>query len=206
MSPYTVYIITLAVLAGCIVYLDVKHNLLRDTSTATHRPYSFSRVQLAWWTIIILASFASIIMAKGVPTLDGSTLILLGISSATTGAGRITDLSDQTNQNARSQDEESDGFFLDLLSDKNGVSIHRFQALVFNATFGIWFVSQVWTNLPVETASRIIPVIDTNNLILLGLSSGTYAALKVTENKSTGVTPPEYVRDEATSGSAQGEG
>ena len=163
--------------------------MLRDISAAPKgkKPFSFSRLQLAWWTVIILSAFISILIAKGVsPTFHESTLILLGISSATTATARIIDRSDQTTKVNRSQDQDSENFFLDILSDENGVSIHRFQTVAFNLAFGIWFICTVFYFLenPPLSINDIIPDIGTNNLILIGLSSGTYAALKTNENKS----------------------
>ena len=166
--------------------------MLRDTSTAVNKPYSFSRVQLAWWTLIVLSSFVAIFIVKcDVATLHRSQLILLGISAATITAARMIDISDNNNPTVqfRSQDSDSDNFLLDILSDENGVSINRFQALVFNLVFGIWFIIKVIQNIDgVADPSLIMPVLSDNNLLLIGLSSGTYAALKTTENKGT--TPP----------------
>lgn len=186
MNPQIYFFLSVLVLALLVIFFDRKYSMLRDVSVADHKPYSFARVQLAWWSVIVLAAFISIVASRGIPSLDTSTLILLGISSATIASARIADLSDQSNPKVlRNQDQGSDGFFLDILSDGTGVSIHRFQTVVFNITFGFWFLSQVFSNIPDSDINEIIPVISTNNLILLGLSSGTYAALKTTENKST---------------------
>ena len=38
--------------------------------------------------------------------------------------------------------------------------------------------------------NAILPILEPNNLILLGLSSGTYAALKTTENKNKNKNQP----------------
>jgi len=43
---------------------------------------------------------------------------------------------------ALSKDMPSQGFLLDILSDKTGVSIHRLQAVMFNLVFGVWFMFQ----------------------------------------------------------------
>ena len=95
-----------------IFYCDRKYSLLRDISIADKKPYSFSRVQLAWWTTIVLAAFISIVVShNGIPTFDTSTLILLGISSATTATARTIDISDQKNQKVtRSQDKDGQWF------------------------------------------------------------------------------------------------
>lgn len=178
--------------------------MLRDISKAPgHQPYSWARVQLAWWTVIVLSSFIAILWNKGAaPTLNSSTVILLGISAATTATARVIDISDEEKLTLRHQDDFGKNFFLDILSDQNGVSVHRFQTVVFNAVFGIWFIHAVLNNLVNYDCSMysydaafledclkqkinyIMPPITNNNLILLGLSSATYAAMKMTENKS----------------------
>lgn len=187
MSPQLIFWIIFLILLFAVIYLNLKHDMLKDSSTASKKPYSFSRVQLTWWSVIILASFITIVMTKGIPTLSESTLILLGISAVTTGSARITDVSDQKNPAITMiQDEEGENIVLDILSDGNGVSINRFQSVIFNITFGVWFIANVLQNLhlPADSASKIIPVLSQNDLILLGLSSGIYAALKTTENKN----------------------
>jgi hypothetical protein len=200
---------TFIVLAALVYIFDKKYYMLRDNSTATPRPYSFARVQLAWWTIIVMVSFISIIIARGVaPTFDTSTLYLLGISSATTIGATLIDINDQTDPNVTGlgQNMKSEGFFLDILSDKNGVNVHRFQTVVFNIVFGVWFIVSVLNKIKDASTNvdTIMPVISPNNLILLGVSSGVYAALKTTENKQptetdskTDASQPEIVTDEA---------
>jgi hypothetical protein len=199
--------ITFAIQVFAIIIFDKKYCMLRDISKAAgHQPYSWARVQLAWWTVIVLSSFVAILWVKGVaPTLNSSTVILLGISAATTAAARVIDISDEEKSNWRHQDGFGKNFFLDILSDNNGVSVHRFQTVVFNGVFGIWFIHAVLNNLQhdcntyigdaklleqckLDVLNYIMPPISDNNLILLGLSSATYAALKMTENNSNTAT------------------
>lgn len=202
---YFIFFATLIVLAGAVIFCDRKYFMLRDNSTAVPRPYSFSRVQLAWWTVIVLASFISVFISKHLaPDFPTSELYLLGISSATTIGATLIDVSDQTNPNLTelSQDMRSDNFFLDILSDKNGVNVHRFQTVVFNIVFGVWFIISVVHNLNIYSANdyeKILPVIADNNLILLGVSSGVYTALKTTENKqaTANINAAPVVTDEA---------
>lgn len=174
------------VLTVAIIYFERRFHMLRDLSEANPQPYSWSRVQLAWWSVIILSAFIGIMLKTGnAPTLNESTLVLLGISGATITAARLIDVSDQMDPHTiRHQDGNSENFILDILSDNNGASIHRFQALVFNLGFGCWFINEVLKNFNNADINTIIPVVSTNNLILLGLSSATYAALKATENKA----------------------
>ena len=216
-----------AILTACVVLCDRKFNMLRDLSKASPRPYSWSRVQLAWWSVIIITAFTSIMLQTGhAPNLHSSTLVLLGISAGTTAVARVIDLADQQNSLVfRHQDLKTSNFFLDLLSDQNGVSIQRFQALIFNVVFGIWFIASVLGNLGdpnycltdfakgdpnlaqclLHSTDFLIPIVTENNLILLGLSSATYAALKITENKGTASESlNEKVVDEALNTPAQG--
>lgn len=203
MKDLTFWIVFLA-LSALVWVFDKKYYMLRDNSTALPRPFSFSRVQLAWWTVIVIASFVSIIIARGAsPTFDVSTLYLLGISSATTVGATLIDINDENNPNLTglSQDIHGDNFFLDILSDKNGINVHRFQTVAFNIIFGIWFITYVNNHIGDSKTNidAIMPVISPNNLILLGVSSGLYAALKTTENKQATADPnqAEIVQDEA---------
>lgn len=214
-------------LLAAVIVCDRKFHMLRDISKASILPYSWSRVQLTWWTLIVLSAFTTILLRSGVaPNLHSSTLVLLGISVATTATARVIDLGDQQNTHVfRHQNLKSTNFFLDILSDHNGVSIQRFQAVLFNAVFGIWFIASVLGNINdvnfclstfsksdpnlaqclLHPADFYMPIISENNLILLGLSSATYAALKITENKGTDSEAlPEKVPDEALNTPAQG--
>jgi len=191
---HTIYLLVLAALFVAIILLQKLYCFICDASTVTPRPYSFARVQLVWWTFIVLSLLISIVIASGqIPMLPDSTLILLGIGSLTTVSARIIDISDKQNPPASgivSVNQPSQGFFLDILSDNTGVSIHRMQAFVFNLLFGCWFIYKSYQLIPGATVitcpdkiNGLIPIVTPNDLILLGLSAGTYVALKSTENK-----------------------
>lgn len=196
MNPQIIFWIAFAVLGLGVAYCSRKYCMLKDNSTAVKQPYSWSRVQLAWWTVIILSSFIAILFTYNeAPTLTTSTVILLGISAATTAVARAIDVSDAASPTtiAPRVPDESSGLILDILSDQNGVSIHRFQTVVFNFVFGCWFVVSVLEhlhNMPDDGIDAIMPDIAQTNLVLLGLSSATYAALKSTEKKPTEKTGP----------------
>jgi hypothetical protein len=230
MDARLIYVIVFTCLFFLAMWLEKRFCIICDATSVKPKPYSYSRLQLLWWTFLVFASFIAILIASGkIPTLDNSTLILLGIGALTSASARIVDISDEANQANNntvtppanlnpstdtnqltdpnqpvqavapapvvttpplSKNFPSQGFWLDILSDNNGVSIHRLQALVFNLLFGVWFIYQSIMHLKgvgaltsIDTLSSIMPVISRNNLILLGLSAGTYVALKSTENK-----------------------
>ncbi|OKS84551.1 hypothetical protein [Mucilaginibacter polytrichastri] len=199
MNPIACFWIVFVVILLALVLLEVKYHLLKDigrppaTTPEDAVPnkkdvtYSWSRVQLAWWTLIILSAFTTILLIdREAPDLATSTLILIGISTATIATARSIDVNDQ-DKLQKLPGQNSQGLLIDILSDQTGVSIPRFQNVVFNVIFGIWFVGEVLhhlVQLPGGGINAIMPDISTNNLILLGLSSATYAALKTTENNS----------------------
>lgn len=183
--------VTIAMSIG-IIYLGIKTNMLKDISTAKKMPYSFSRVQMAWWTVVVIGSYIYIIMNRtgwaDTATftnniISRSALILMGIGASTTVAGRIIDNSQSDSD--RHQDEDSEGFILDILSDANGVSIHRFQSLIFNFIFGIMFMVKVYSYVHSSAAAVSMPEFSNTELALLGLSSAAYVTLKVGENSSS---------------------
>lgn len=192
MESTTIFSIVFVLLTSLVLFLNFKYGLLRDESTQeTNKPYSYARTQLTWWTVIVLSGFIAIIFKKDIiPTFDQSILILLGISGVTTIAARLTDNSDQNNAESDDliQNTKGENFIVDILSDKNGVSIHRLQAVLFNLVFGLLFIHQTLANMnSTLDVDHILPRFEMNNIILLGLSAGAYASLKVTENKGTSV-------------------
>ena len=73
-----------------------KKQWLQDMSLARNKPISLSRVQLAWWTWIILSCIVTYFVYYGtVPQLNTTVLALLGISTATTAVGRTIDTNDR---------------------------------------------------------------------------------------------------------------
>jgi len=69
---------------------------------------------------------------------------------------------------------QAENFLMDILSDANGVSFHRFQIAAWTIVLGIIFVAQVY---------RVLAMPDFNGslLALLGISAGTYIGLKIPE-------------------------
>jgi hypothetical protein len=68
-------------------------------------------------------------------------------------------------------------FLKDILSDATGVTLHRFQMLVWTVVLGIVFALQVYRNLAMMDFSPEL-------LALQGISGGTYLGFKVPEKPS----------------------
>lgn len=84
----------------------------------------------------------------------------------------------------RHQDVESEGFVRDILSDDHGVSVHRFQTVVFNLIFGVYFVTAF-----LRSGATTFPVFSEIEWSLLGISSSAYLYLKSTENRAATPAP-----------------
>jgi hypothetical protein len=69
---------------------------------------------------------------------------------------------------------QSENFVLDILSDVNGISFHRFQIAAWTLVLGIIFVIQVYKVLA-------MPEFNGTLLALLGISAGTFVTLKIPE-------------------------
>jgi len=187
------YFLILAIVAILVILLGARTPLLRDSIVnqltfnqyaALHNiknpkaPFSLARTQLAFWTVIIFSSFLYVLFRyHDTPALNNVNLILLGIAATTTASAKVIDDSQKDNGNL-SQDQPSEGFLRDILSDKNGVSIHRLQNVLWTFAVGIIYVHYVATqnNLPDET------VLTNNLLYLMGISTGAYIGLKTMEN------------------------
>ena len=112
------------------------------------------------------------------PLLPASCLILLGISLATTTAAKIIDKSDAARNLDRHQDQDNGvNFFKDILSDENGISVPRFQAVVFNIVYGLIFIS-VFVSPEHKFAD-----FGQHELALMGISAAAYVGVKMNESK-----------------------
>ena len=175
------------------IYLSFKTVILKDAGdiilNPKDKPYSFARTQLMWWSLIIISTFCSYYGINGeICDINQSSLILLGISLGTTVSSKIIDNTDINNNNPRHQDsEKSKGFLTDILSDENGISVHRFQALIFNVVFGIIFINEFISKC--HTGNFTFVDFQPNELILMGISSAAYVGMKINENASP-TSPP----------------
>ena len=162
--------------------------LLRDTSIlpVAQRSFSLASTLIFYWTMLIILSICYIgIVNDALPVIDNGVLILMGIVAGTATAGKVIDTNQSQDPNiARSQDTmPSSGFLTDILSDSNGISVSRFQTVMFNIIYGCVFVSVVISQCKLYD-------FPSQTLTLLGISSGAYALLKIPENTPPTVNPP----------------
>jgi hypothetical protein len=78
---------------------------------------------------------------------------------------------------ALAQQLASENFLKDILTDVDGVSLHRFQAFGWTIVLGLCFVAHV-----VTTAK--MPELDVYTLAVLGISGGTYLGFKIPEKSA----------------------
>lgn len=87
--------------------------------------------------------------------------------------------SDLTREQSNLSKPISESFLSDLVTDANGISLHRFQMLVWTVILVFLFGHGVYTNLA-------MPELDTTLLALMGISSGTYLGFKIPERQVEG--------------------
>jgi len=163
---------------------------------AVERPYSYARTQLFWWSIIIFSCYAIFFALYGnLLPLNPTCVLLLGGGLATQLLGKTIDKNqlDNTTQGrgtnavpnpTRHQDTNpSRGLLTDILSDENGISIHRLQSVAFNIIYGIGFIGYFMKSV----GCCQYPFIDFEGwqLTLLGISTAGYLGMKTTENSKT---------------------
>ncbi len=165
------------VLVGLL--LSFMTDILKD-KTLVDKPYSFARVQLMWWTLIIVSCYTSYYGIYGaLQDLDSSALVLLGISIGTTTAARIIDNNEINKGIQRDKKNKTfNNMVGNIISDNNGISVHRFQALVFNLVFGLMFIAEF---LDSEGGNKFVEF-SAMELGLMGISSAAYVGLKLNEN------------------------
>lgn len=150
--------------------------------------FSLGRSQIFAWTVIIVSLTIYIFFRIGEPPNFGAILVLMGISLATLGSGLAIDYYQINDENmnykfpfpkkgeSKSIEEiiKSQGFWRDIISDPNGPSIYRFQYVLFNLIFMVFFILYCVKNYNFYE-------FDSSILALLGISSGAYAILKIPE-------------------------
>jgi len=117
---------------------------------------------------------AAIEQVKGdnLDTINAFNAVLAQIAALPDGTAVPADLVAQRDKLAPKL--ASENFFRDILTDVDGVCLHRFQALLWTGILGIFFATNVVTHLA-------MPAFDNVLLAALGISGGTYLGFKVPE-------------------------
>jgi hypothetical protein len=182
-----------------------KSDMLRDSGPPPltgRKAYSLARVQLATWTFLVLVSYLFIGLITGdyTSSVTDSVLALMGISAGTAIGSSIIDSSpsrtdgqaaaagapaapplppEQAVPDMKRASPTTGRWWMDILTDDEGVNFHRFQMAAWTLVLGIVFLRQVYNELA-------MPEFNANLLALIGISSGTYLGLKITSEKPAG--------------------
>ena len=154
-----------------------------DKPDTVRSPFSLARTQLGFWisTIACIYIYAVLWDQYEITQINNTALLLMGISAGTFATGAIIDTSENAGGIPRSQDEPSSGNFLrDILSDKDGISVHRFQNVVWTVIAVIIYIYR-YTH-PAALPVKDLPELDNTLIALTGISSATYLTMKVREN------------------------
>ena len=144
-------------------------------------PFSLTKVQFGLWTVIISSVYVYLSLCKGdcaLGEINKTALVLMGIFAGTAVASSIIDKKEIGDNRVRHQNAPSQGFFIDILSDENGISLHRFQNFAWTLiaiTVYLYKVTQI-------TTGCTLPELSDTLLALTGISSATYLAMKTQEN------------------------
>ncbi len=162
---------------SAVVLLAWRTELLRDAGPVPKgggkRTFSLGRTQMAIWFCLVLVGWVYIsLITMSAASVSGSILILLGISA---GIGLIAV---EIDSQKTSDCGPSKGWLKDILSDENGISFHRLQMFIWTLALGVYFTVSVFKDL-------LMPEFDSQLLILMGISSGTYLGFKLPEKSST---------------------
>jgi hypothetical protein len=143
-------------------------------------PYSLARTQLAFWTLVVVVSLIFIwFNTDTLGYITTTAITLLGISGGTSVIAKIIDVSHKNTAQLISAQQfkdtyKSKGILTDIMSDEKGISVHRFQLVLFTVGLGIYFIWHVIYYLQ-------MPDYSTTLLLLIGVSNTTYAGLKINE-------------------------
>lgn len=144
-------------------------------------PFSLTKVQFGVWTVIISSTYIYLSLCKG-DCADGpinkTALILMGIYAGTAAATAIMDKNEISDSRPRHQNSPSQGFFIDILSDDNGISMHRFQNFVWTIIAMVVYLYKV----AMIGTGCVLPELSDTLLALTGISSATYLVLRSKEN------------------------
>ena len=164
--------IAFGTLLGLIVIFSVFRRMLKDPPQPPAVPggpvgvqtFSLAKCQMAWWTFIVLTSYIFVWLVTGDFAFPASSLVLIGISSATALSAVIV-------QPAPNKGAAVSSFLKDLLYEDGQPTLHRFQMFAWTAVLGIIFIVKVVNELAQ-------PSFDPSLLALMGISAGAYVGFK----------------------------
>ena len=155
---------------------------------------------MTMWFFVIGSSYVLVwVMTGAMPALNGSILVLMGISSLTFLAasafreeevrllkkevGSVSNLEETSSLATRYSERletrsfpKFTRFFYELVADDEGVQLHRFQMLCWTAIFVVIYCASVLQTLN-------LPDLGGTALGLMGISSGTYLGFKFPKAK-----------------------
>ncbi len=188
---FLLFLIIGAVFLVLIFLLCRRTSLIRSgltTQPLAERPYSLSLFQMVFWFFLVIVAYVFVWMINDeLDTITGSVLALIGIGAGTAIGASLIDKNKAETETVVPV-KTSRGFVHDVLSDADGISLHRFQMFVWTLVLGIIFIASVYKNLSMPEFSSTL-------LGLMGISSGTYVGFKVQEktvkDAPTGTATPD---------------
>lgn len=109
---------------------------------------------------------------------EQNSACIAGIFSGTAVASSFIDKREWQQGVARYQDRPSQGFFTDILSDENGISMHRFQSFAWTLIAMTVYLYK----LDKVQVGCVLPELSDTLLSLTGISNATYLVLRTKEN------------------------
>jgi len=175
---FLLFIAIAAVFVFLVVLLCRRTPIIRSGNTTQpvkERPFSLSLFQMAFWFCLVIIAYVFVWMINDeLDTITGSVLALIGIGAGTAIGASLIDKNKSDATLPQAVPTKSRGFVHDVLSDADGISLHRFQMFIWTLVLGIIFIASVYNNLAMPEFSSTL-------LGLMGISSGTYVGFKVQE-------------------------
>jgi len=184
-------VLEILLVAG-VLALAARTELVRDSDPQLpdfrQRPFSLAKSQLAFWTVAVIGSFLYVFFATGrfSGVMSNTVLWLLGISTGTTAlsaaaGGPAAPAAPPPVPPAGAPPapppappQVHQRFFTDILSDNQGMNVHRLQMAIWTAAFGGIFIYE-------SIKSGVFPTFDDQAFVLMGISSVTYVWFKRSE-------------------------
>ena len=159
-SNYNTFNSTALILLGISSATGLSASLISNSNMTRQVSSSLTPAELAQQNVNELVKLRD----EGIKTLNGLPADDSGIVAA---SERVREL----NYRIRYLQKPLSRFLFDLISERNYITFHRFQLVVWTLILAIIFVCAVWANLD-------MPIFDTSILFLMGISSGSYIGFK----------------------------